>query len=222
MNFMVFFLLDKHNFHQHQKVPAGCYAVYCTIARGMLHGLVAELTRHNGWQREVNICWELCNTASSYGSEILILHPENHESSKSIRMLKKGPVLFFFLVIWSFEEALCHILSIFLKMWPRGALHQKWLMWNQGWLCSHLKRQQSFIFASEYNNNNDLHMMLESWACKKDIKDHYSSNTVLRVGTTEHGRWQILRQLQFAIRLAGGVEGWGNRNKRMGKMSKGE
>lgn len=37
MSSMGFFLLDKHNFHQHQKVPAACYAIYCTIARGTLH-----------------------------------------------------------------------------------------------------------------------------------------------------------------------------------------
>lgn len=39
-------------------------------------------------------------------------------------------------------------------------------------------------------------MTLEK-GCKKDIKYHYSYPP-LRVDTTEHGRWQILSQLQFA------------------------
>lgn len=41
-------------------------------------------------------------------------------------------------------------------------------------------------------------MTLEK-GCKKDIKYHYSFYPPLRVGTTEHDRWQILTQLQFAV-----------------------
>lgn len=54
------------------------------------------------------------------------------------------------------------------------------------------------IFASANKNTNEFHMTLEK-GCKKDIKYHYSFYPPLRVGTTEHDRWQILTQLQFAV-----------------------
>lgn len=143
------------------------------------------------------------------------------KAPKALECQKRG---LYFLFAWLFGAFRRHSVTFSAFFWtfdPRGALHQKWLMCNQGWLCSYLKRHQSFIFASQHKNNNDLHMMLEGWGCKKDIEDHYPSHPLLGVGTTEQGRWQILRQLPFAIGLPGGAENCGNRNKRMGKISRG-
>lgn len=90
---------------------------------------------------------------------------------QKLKNVKKRGLYFLFAGLFGTFRRHCHILSIFLKLWQSGALHQKGFMWNQGWLCSSLKRNQGFIFALEYKNNNGLHTMLESWACKKDIKD---------------------------------------------------
>lgn len=114
-----FFLLDKHHFHctgikKSQLRSAACYAIHGTIARGKLNGLDSELTRRNGWQREESHSWwSACNTASSYGSEILILHPGNHEPGfKSIRLLnKRGVCVYRFLGLLGYLELLGGTLS---------------------------------------------------------------------------------------------------------------
>lgn len=160
--------------------------------------------------KRIHICGELCDTA-----KILTLHPENQESSKSIRMVKRRVCILF---AGLFGTVRRHSVTFSAFSWS----FDKAVLCTKRDSCE--TKDQSFIFALECKNNNEFHTMLESWAVRKTSKIFLLPPTA---ESGQHWAWQMANAetAPGAPRLPGGAQEQDNgenkqrwADRRIGKM----